>query len=81
MSIHVWKSWEKVKALYHNAAKINNNKQKRPKLKKKEFYYNFVLDESYELHKLQNVKGQVINTPVNGSYLKIYNKRNLQRQF
>ena len=78
MSIHVWKSWDKDKALYRNAAKINNNKQKRPKLKEKVCYYNFVSDESYEL---QNMKGQVINTPANGSYLKIYNKRNLQGQF
>src|SRR5947209_13251591 len=75
-NIHVWKSWEEVKALYYNAAKINN-KRKSQKLKKKEFYY-FVPDESY---KLQNMEGKILHENINGTLFKPYKDRQYRTNF
>src|SRR5581483_6184105 len=67
-SIHVWKSWEEVKALCYDAAKINS---KQKCLKKRESYYthNFALNESY---KLQNMEGKILHTNINGTLFKPY---------
>src|SRR5436305_11478256 len=67
-SIHVWKSWEEVKALCCDAAKINN-KQKRLKEKESYHIHNFVSNESY---KLQNIEGKVLHMPKNGTLFKPY---------
>ena len=75
-NIHVWKSWEEVKALYYNAAKINN-KRKSQKLKKREFYY-FVPDESY---KLQNMEGKILHENINGTLFKLYKDRQHRTNF
>ena len=70
-SIHVWKSWEEVKALYCNAIEINN---KQKCLKKRESYYthNFA---SNELYKLQNMEGKILHTNINGTLFKPYKDR------
>lgn len=54
VSIHVWKSWEKVKAQYYNTAKANN-KRKIQKSKEKRPYYihNFVPDELCRLRNME----------------------------